>query len=402
MSLSIVVCLLLATTSLTSSKPSQTREIKFQTQNPYTVSIGSRIFVISKNQTYIRIDSSDKSYSPCEIVVNAVDYKISGRIRATVLESQKIIVYGIHNESEKLLIKSVFHTILIVDPWHCQLKTLKSLVQDKVPLFFPVTPAEIVPRRNNQFDVFYLGPKECSPCRFDDEGRRIELRHQLKADRITPTDFHVRRFGKNGDYAYAISWQNGSSVLKVLNRDFTVINQLTMNNSLFDFSTSLVSKFFQTLHLLIYVIYTEFFNRQGTKKSFIGATFNSPDSIYEFYFTLLNSNLQPIFTNLLDKFDSDHIGLNAHFNVDSNGNSFVTFQQMSRETGESKVTFIRYDFSGKKIGNSFEFSKIPDDALYEMQSLLLEDHEYCLVLHKLDEPFGETRIKCIDVTKSVI
>ncbi|XP_058805876.1 uncharacterized protein LOC131672572 [Phymastichus coffea] len=371
----LLAVILLATQ--VSSKPSNTKKFQFPTQYPYAVAIDSRLFIISKNQTHIRIDSDKKNYIPCEVAVNKTEYGIPERIKATVLGSKKIVVYGVHNSSENLMIKSVFHTVLIIDPQRCELKKLEGLIQDKVPLFFPVTLAEIVVRKNNQFDVFYLGPKECAPCRFDDEGRKIQLNQQYKADRTTPMEFHVKPLEQNGGYAYALNLENGSSVLKVLDPNFTVLSQFSMNNSIFDVSTS-----------------------SRSDKVFIGVTYNIPDSPYEFFYTLFNHHLQPIFTNRLEEINTDHLGLDALSNIDLKGNSIISFQQMSEEEGDSIITVVSYDSNGIKISNSSqELIKIPDDALYEAQSLMINDHKYCFALHKVDETFGETTIQCINVNK---
>lgn len=127
-----------------------------------------------------------------------------------------------------------------------------------------------------------------------------------------------------------------------------------------------------------------------------------PDDSKSYNYTLFEfkNNLQPVFSKLVTvPFGIWLVGSNI--NIDSKGTSYITVFESTMSVKGTTINLRRYNVSGQKIGETIKVGIVGFDKQYRKQTFLIEDKQYCLVVHEIGWKSDLTKIKCIDFTNEV-
>lgn len=208
------------------------RDFTFKTQDSTAAVIDSKVFVISSYSTYLSIESTDWDYNNCTISLDEKD-RIFGKIRSETV-SDRIFVWNVidyQNFNENL-------TFLLLDPWNCDYTALSNLEYS--------VPFEIVVNQGF-IEIFSANrSKNCSPCRFDENGEFIELQNQVERENVPVESTKIKTFNEGNNYAYIVNLRNGMAIIKILDQDFNVLKQMNTSFKIYDLAVSPVSITFHT------------------------------------------------------------------------------------------------------------------------------------------------------------
>lgn len=232
-------------------------EIVIRASNSFTVANLVYLFTATKNQSHVNIKSNFKELEPCTLNVDPVKDDITGRLQAAAhWASRNIIVWGVRNSEVVDEIRRTQYTLLMIDPWVCKYQSLE-LPDDIVPAEYPLILPRVLASKKS-FDVFFPSQRICAPCRFSENGEKLDLEQQLQTnDEDFVDSFFIQPFESNKmslAYFYVCNYNNDTAVMKLLDSNFGTVKKEHLNHTVDDVSASYVSNNFHSFILVSFII----------------------------------------------------------------------------------------------------------------------------------------------------
>lgn len=222
-------------------KPKFSKEFVISTPNSLTLAFDNQLFTVSKNRSHVNIESTSPNYKQCSIRVDAFDDLIRGKMRASTHDSE-IFLWGERSKQfVGMATKYSNYTLLLLNPSDCSYLSASIDEQDEMPAVGQQLP-EVV-NYGDKFDVIFPSLKKCSPCRYNQWGVKYGLSEQplnkLQVEEPHSLSFRIRWM--NPGYFYVFNFENGTSVLRYLDRDFFTLKEKYVDHTVDAISNNIVS-----------------------------------------------------------------------------------------------------------------------------------------------------------------
>lgn len=259
----IVICVLLCGFALSKDPILESANISvmksLHSRNFFMIKINTHLFSLTwKNETHLEVFSTNQTgvnslainEEKCAFDTRKNPFKDlnSSRILNTVVlsDNRTIASLGFRQQSIDLndpFNRHDYYDLFLFDLTNCNYKIIEVAHLNKVPVLNSEYQPQLI-AHDDTFDMFFFDNQKCSPCRYNSEGKLIELKHKIKINFDEEfSSFYIRLLDPidtERNYFYAYNFQNGTAVMKLLNENFDIVKQRHVHYEIMFFSINKV------------------------------------------------------------------------------------------------------------------------------------------------------------------